>query len=131
MGRVTKEYVPSIGRTIEIEELEIPYRKPKRKQFKPEWVKLPTHWSSRLHHTKRIETYRLAHTILEEVFKCQIRGGEIVLSTEVTRMSRQCKLNAARDLKRLGLIEIIRDGNKALRVIPLLYTTKRERKKKE
>jgi hypothetical protein len=49
-----------------------------------------------------------------------ISGGEVVLSTEVTGMIRSTKLRAARDLARLGLIQILRDGNNALRVIPLL-----------
>jgi hypothetical protein len=122
MTRVTKEYVPSIGCTIKVEELETLSRKSKRKQFKLEWVKFPLSWFSRLQHSRRVEAYRLAFIILREVFKCQVGGGEIILSTEVTRMKRSTKLKAARELARLGLIKIIRDGNKALRVVPLLST---------
>jgi hypothetical protein len=108
------------GRTFAIEELKIPYRKSKRKQFNPEWVKLPLSWISRLQHSRRIGVYKLAHIILREALKCRYWGGEVVLSTEVTGMIRSTKLRAARDLARLGLIQILRDGNNALRVIPLL-----------
>jgi hypothetical protein len=120
------EYDTRHGRTFAVGEIETPYHKSKRKQFKLEWTKLPLSWLPRLHQSRRTETYKLAHIILVEAIKCQYWGGEITLSTEVTGMTRSTKLRAARELARLGLVKIIRDGNKALRVIPLLYFRKKE-----
>jgi hypothetical protein len=88
-----------------------------RKPFEAQWVKLPRHWIETLLGVERVSTYRLAHLILLEAFKREHVGGEVVLSTSVAKgMPRSSKIRAAEELVALGLIEIERDGRKALRV---------------
>jgi hypothetical protein len=103
--------------------------KKKRKSFQAEWVKLPRHWLTALLQTKSANTYHLAHLILWEAFKRKYIGGEIVLSTQVTKGIPRCsKVRAAEELVELGLIRIKRDGRRSLRVILSSYTTKSNKK---
>lgn len=79
------------------------------KSFEPLWVKLPRHWFTALLNTNSANTYRLAHLILWEAFKRKYTGGEIVLSTQVTKgMPRNSKIRAAEELSELGLIRIVK-----------------------
>ncbi len=91
-----------------------------RKHFEAQFVKLPAKWIKQLETSKAPGTFKLAHQILRESFKCQQRGGEIVLSTEVTRLSRKVRSKAVRELVRLGLIEMTQRGNQAVRVTRII-----------
>lgn len=118
-------YVVSHGRRIAVETLDLGTTpKKRRKPFKAEWVKLPLHWAEALRRSKSANTYHLALAILFEAFRRKHVGGEIVLSTVLTRMQRCTKMRAARELARLGLIQIDQNGQKAFRVS--IITTKRE-----
>jgi DNA-binding transcriptional ArsR family regulator len=114
-------YVMRQGRRIEI--IDQPDSKPKkkRKPFKAEWVKFPYRWIEVLQRAKRANAYRLALVILLEAFKRKHTGGEVVLSSEVTGMSRATRMRAAKDLVDLGLIDTEQRGRGALRVSHIYY----------
>jgi hypothetical protein len=57
-----------------------------------------------------------------------IGGGEVVLSTETTGLSRQVRARAVKELRELGLIVTEQKGNKAVRVISIIV--KEEDKKR-
>ena len=101
--------------------------KKRRKPFGVSFVKLPNFWIDRLRHARKVSTVTLAHVILREAYKRQCAGGEIVLSTETTGLSRQVRARAVNELRELGLIETEQNGNQAVRVISII---KREEKKK-
>jgi hypothetical protein len=123
-------YVIREGRRIEVEELDVGLtpRKKKRAPFKADWVKLPQYWVEALRQSKCLSTYKLAHVILFEAFKREQVGGEIVLSSTVTGMKRYAKTKAAKELTKLGLIEIGKAGNRAMRVTNIYYSKKNRRK---
>jgi hypothetical protein len=92
----------------------------KRSPFKPQFVKLPDSWMQRLERSNSPGTFKLAHCVLREAFKRQHVGGEIILSTEVTGLSRKVRSKAVKELVELGLIEINQEGNQAVRVMNVL-----------
>lgn len=96
----------------------------RRKPFKVRFVKLPAYWIERLERSNNPGTFKLAHRILEEAFKRQYVGGEIVLSTKATELSRKVRFKAVKELIGLGLIEIEQNGNQATRVTNLLFKDK-------
>jgi len=108
------------GRRIEVETLDMPkVEKKKRKQWAARWVKLPRHWITALRNTRSVHTYQLAHTILIEAYE---RGTqELTLSAETTGgMSRATKIRSAQELAEFGLIRLKLEGNKAVKITPLL-----------
>ena len=102
-------------------------RWPKRKPLKINWVKLPNYWIERLERARRLGTFKLAHRILREAYKRQCIGGEIVLSTTTTGMSRCARYHAVRELVELGLIRTQQEGSGAVRVTELLRDDKPKR----
>jgi hypothetical protein len=96
----------------------------KRKPFTAQWVKLPRYWVEALRRSKSVSTYQLALAILFEAFKREHLIGEIVLSSTLTKMPRNTKMRAVRELVELGLIKIKQDGNQAARVT-LLHSKRR------
>ena len=116
------------GRWITIDTINTatPARK-KRKPFEVSFVKLPKFWIDRLRHARKLSTVTLAHVILHEAFKRQHLGGEIVLSTKATGLSRQVRARAVNELRELGLIETEQNGNQAVRVTSII---EREEEKK-
>jgi hypothetical protein len=111
-------YVTRRGRRIAVKTLDTGTApKTKRAPFETQWAKLPRHWAEALRRPpKSASAYELAHVILFEAFKRHYVGGEIVLSSTVTGMSRCAKMRAANKLVELGLIKIVRNGKHALRV---------------
>ena len=103
-----------------------PARK-KRKPFKVSFVKLPELWIERLRHARKVSTITLAHVILREALKRQYVGGEIVLSTETTGLSRQVRARAVNELRELGLIETEQNGNQAVRVASIIEKEEKKR----
>ena len=89
--------------------------KPKRARngFETEWARFPVVWREVLHQAGSVgSTYDLALSILFEAFKREYVGGEIVLSAEMTRMTRSSRLQRAmRELVKLGLIKIHRQSD--------------------
>jgi hypothetical protein len=119
-----------------VETLEIPgtrtraqkaKRAKKRKPFKVDWVKLPDYWIRQLEQSQHVGTYKLALCILREAYRRQYTGGEVVLSTEVTRLPGTTRWSAIKELVALKLIEIQQDGNQATRVTKLLLEPLRPR----
>jgi len=99
--------------------------KKRREPFKAKWVKPPSQWIEVLRHAKSKGTYQLAHMILFEALKREYLGGEIVLSTTVTRMSRATRMRAVNELVELGLIETEQKGRQAMRVSRIYYYYKK------
>jgi hypothetical protein len=95
--------------------------KGKHQPFKSEWVRLPATWIDRLEQSNSASTHKLAHRILREAFKREHVGGQIVLSRKVTGLPCSTTVRAARQLAKLGLVQIQQSGNKALRVTTLLF----------
>ena len=96
-------------------------RKHQHQPFKTEWVRLPALWIARLEQSNSVSTHKLAHRILREAFKREQVGRQIVLSRKVTGLPCSTTVRAARELAKLGLIQIQQSGNKALRVTNLLF----------
>ena len=93
-----------------------PKREP-RKPFQAEWARLPLSWHNALWHSRSVATHNLARVILFEAFKRNYISGEIVLSAETTKMPRSVRRRAAKELVKLGLIKLHREGgNQAYRV---------------
>jgi hypothetical protein len=116
-------FVTRHGRRVEVETIEPKAPPPRRRRaFEAKYIKLPRHWITALLNTRSANTYRLATLILWEAFKREHVGGEIVLSAQVTRgMPRSTRIRAAEELVELGLIQVERDGYRALRVIRVSY----------
>lgn len=100
--------------------------KPQRARKEPfiaDWARFPAAWREALHQAKSAgTTYDLALVILFEAFKRERIDGEIVLSADLTRMSRFTRRRATKELVELGLIKIRRQsGNQAYRVSLLNY----------
>lgn len=112
-------FVMRQGMRIEVDTLDTG-RTPKRrrKTFEVKFVSVPMHWIKTLSQTKSAGTWRLAMVILAQAFKRKHVGGEIVLSSQVTQMPDTTRLRAARELARLGLIELeIPNGKRAPKVL--------------
>jgi len=122
-------YVVRHGKRIAIETLKtnVVHIKQRRKPFRVEWVKLPQRWIEALQQSKSVSTYRLAHIILFEAFKREHLGGEIILSAEVTGMPSATRVRATKELIKLELIRVRRNGRQAVRVIEILYLLYRTR----
>jgi hypothetical protein len=121
-----QHYVIRQGKRIAVDPVEVPEppSRKARKAFEPEWVKLPLRWIEVLRQSKRMATWQLAHVILLEAFKRQYTGGEIVLSSTMTRMPKNTRIRAIKELAELGLIKLHRSsGNQAYRV-SVISTTK-------
>jgi hypothetical protein len=80
-------------------------------------VQVPVRWIEALRQSKNAGAYRLALVILLEAFQRERMGGEIVLSSEMTGMPGTIRRRAAKELERLGLIQLERRGKQAFRVI--------------
>jgi len=94
--------------------------KRKHQPFKTEWVRLPAIWIDRLEQSNSSSTHKLAHRILMEAFKREHVRGQITLSRKVTGLPCSTTTRAARELVKLGLIQIQQSGSKAMRVTNLL-----------
>jgi hypothetical protein len=88
--------------------------------FKVRFVKFYGYWIDRLEQSKNPGTFKLFLRILKADFRRQIVGGELVLSTEATGLSRKVRSRAIKELVELGLIEIEQKGNQAVRVTKLV-----------
>jgi hypothetical protein len=121
-------YVVRNGRRITVDTINTATPARKRRKTFEGFVKLSYFWIDRLRHARKVSTVTLAHVVLREDFKHQRAGGEIVLSTEVTGLSRQVRARAVNELKELGLIETEQNGNQAVRVISII---EKEEERKE
>jgi hypothetical protein len=120
-------YVHRHGKRIAVDTLITGTATRKRKPFAVRFVKLPDYWIERLQLSNNPGTLKLALRILKEALKRSFVGGEIVLSTEATRLSRKVRLKAVKELVALGLIEIEQVGNQATRVISIIEKKKKNK----
>jgi hypothetical protein len=117
-----RHYVIRQGKRIEVVPVEMPEAPKRREPFKAEFVKFPTSWCEALRRGKCGPAYELALVILSEAYKRKHVGGEIVLSAEVTGMTRTSRRTGLRKLVELGLIKLHRtSGNQAYRVSIISY----------
>lgn len=102
----------------------------RRQKFQTSFAIFPVHWIDALESGNADRsTYRLALRLLVEAHEREHRGGDVVLSSEVTRLPRNSKYRAARKLQALGLIRIERRGANQSAVIHVL-TNQAKRKPK-
>ena len=96
-------------------------RRKQKSKFEVEFVKVPVRWINRLAAADiGPATYRLALVILVESFKLdQMAISEIVLSREVTGLSKDARRRAISALVKLKLIKIRRRTRSAARVVDL------------
>ena len=106
------KYVYRHGKKIAVDIFDTGTPAKKRKPFKVRFVQLSDCWIERLKQSNNPGTFKLALHILQEAFKCQYAGGEIVLSTEATKLPRSVRHRAAKELVGLGLIEVDQSGNR-------------------
>jgi hypothetical protein len=123
-------YVYRHGKRIPVDAINTVRSAQKRNAFEVSFVKLPAYWIERLNRSNNPGAFKLAHHILKEAFKRQYVGGEIVLSSEATGLSRKVRHRAVKELTALGLIEIAQNGNQAVRVTNLLLLEEKKIKNK-
>jgi len=94
-------------------------RRKQKSRFNVEWVKFPIRWTDRLRAAGVPgTTWRLAAMILVENYKLeQMAIREIVLSEEVTGLSRKYRSRAIDDLVRLRMIKVKRRPGAMTRVV--------------
>jgi len=116
------EMLKALKRDYERQRERITRRGPKARKRKPgfrvEWVKFPIRWIERLQ-TARVgaATFKLALLILVESFKLdQMSVKEIVLSKEVTGLSKKARWRAVNNLVKLKLIRARRRKGQSIRV---------------
>ena len=124
------KYVHRHGKRIAVETIDAGAPGKKRKPFSVQFVKLPSYWIDQLEQSNNPGAFKLAHLILKEAFKRDcVGGGDIVLSSEATGLSRKVRSKAVKELVRLGLIGIAQIGNQAIRVTDIIF--EREQEKRE
>jgi hypothetical protein len=129
MNKENTRYVWRHGKRIEVETMNLdhlaPPRKRKRKPFKAHWVQMPRWWLEVLQDASASgSAYQLALVVLAEEFKRRYVGGEVVLSSEVTRMPHSTRIRAAKELVELGLISVEWDGKRAGTVSGVCFNKK-------
>jgi hypothetical protein len=95
-------------------------------KFEVQFVKVPIYWVKQLSRANNPSTFKLAYYILGRAHECKYCGGEIILSTEATRIPRATRVRAVRELVKLGLIEIQYSGRQAVRVTNIIIKEKKE-----
>jgi hypothetical protein len=123
MGKI--RYVHRHGKRIAVETYyppgAAPARARKRKPFKVKWFKFPAWWIEVLHNAGA-GARLLAPIILAEAFRRKYIGGDIVLSSEVTKMPPTTRKRAAKELVELGLITVEQNGNRAPTVVAVHFS---------
>jgi hypothetical protein len=127
MNKENTRYVWRHGKRIEVETMNldhlVPPRKRKRKPFKAHWVQMPRWWLEVLQ-CASASAHQLALVVLAEEFKRRHIGGEVVLSSEVTRMPHSTRRRAANELAGLGLINVEWNGKRAGTVSKVCFNKK-------
>ena len=87
-------YVIRHGQPIEVDTLDTGHTPKRRKTFEVKFVMVPVQWITALSQAKNPGSWRLAMVILAEDFKRKRLGGEIVLSSQVTRMPQTTRISS-------------------------------------
>jgi hypothetical protein len=120
-AKTEAEYAKAVAATKQAGKL-------RRKKFQATFVVFPMRWVDVLESANADRgTYRLAIRLLVEAYEREHRGGDIMLSSEVTRMPRNSKYRAARKLEALGLIRVERRGPKQSPAIHVLANLTRRK----
>lgn len=121
-------YVVRHGRRIAVETMPTPgapsgrrKRKQQPKPFKARWIKVPRWWLEVLQDASA-SAHQLALIVLAEAFKRQYIRGEVVLSSEVTKMPHSTRRRAAKELVRLGLIGVEWNGKRASTISAIRFS---------
>jgi hypothetical protein len=125
MNKENTRYVWRHGKRIEVETVNLDHLVPprKRKPFKAHWVQMPRWWLEVLQDASA-SAHQLALVVLAEEFKRRHIGGEVVLSSEVTRMPHSTRKRAAKELVELGLISVEWNGKRAGTVSRVCFNKK-------
>ncbi len=120
MGKT--RYVYRHGKRIQVGTLalEKPAHRRKSKPFEVKWIQIPAWWAEALENASA-GAHRLALVVLAEAFKRKYISGDIVLSSEVTKMPSTTRARAAKELVGLGLIAIEQSGKRAATVSTIYY----------
>jgi hypothetical protein len=95
--------------------------KSRRQKFQTSFIIFPMRWIEALENGNADRsTHRLALRLLVAAHAREHQGGEIVLSSEVTKLQRNNKYRAAEKLQALGLVRIERRGLKQSPIIHIL-----------
>jgi hypothetical protein len=121
-------YVYRQGKRIAVDTINSETPAKRHKPFEVSFVKLTCYWIKQLDQSNSPGTFKLAHRILKEKFKRDYVGGDIVLSSEATGLSRKVRFKAVKELVRLGLIDVEQNGNLAVRVKGILLKEKKRRR---
>jgi hypothetical protein len=86
---------------------ERPPKKKARKPFKSKFIQVPMYWREALRGAPGT-TFELALDVLAEKHKRDYLGGDVILSTEVTSLTKDSRHRAARDMvaRRLVGLEV-------------------------
>lgn len=114
------------GQRIAVETIRTAAPARERKPFEVSFVKLYSCWIDRLERSENPGTFKLFLRILKLDFMRRITGGELVLSTKATGLSRKVRSRAIKELVKLRLIEIEQTGNQAVRVVRLISSNREE-----
>ena len=93
----------------------------KRKPFKTHFVQVPSYWVEQLEKHNSAAMYQLANRILLQDRKRNGGSDEIILSAEVTGLTRQTRAWAVQKMVKAKMIEVSQCGNQAVRVTKLLH----------
>ena len=114
MGKTQYAYSPALGRRVAVKSATPPkqLQKRERKPFKVKWFKHPAWWIEVLREASA-GAHLLASIVLAEAFRRKYIKGDIVLSSEMTKMPPTTRKRAAKELVELGLITVEQNGNRA------------------
>ena len=120
------KHVDRLGKRIAVDTIKPAAPARKHKAFEARFVQVSDYWMQQLERSNNPGTFKLAHRILRESFKRTYVGGEIILSTKATGLSRKVRSRAVKELVGLGLIQIDQKGNQAVRVTNILVKREQE-----
>jgi hypothetical protein len=112
MGKPRYAYSPALGRRVAVKSATPPEQPRKCKPFKVKWFKHPAWWIEVLRDASA-GAHLLASIVLAEAFRRKYIKGDIVLSSEMTKMPPTTRKRAAKELVELGLITVEQNGNRA------------------
>jgi len=94
-----------------------PASRPRRRTpFKSKFIQVPTFWREALRGAPG-STFEAALAVLDEKYRRDHIGGEVVLSAEVTGLKKDARRDATKDLIGRSLIEVDQSGRAAPRVV--------------
>jgi hypothetical protein len=102
-------------------------KRPRGRKFQANFVIFPVRWIDALENANADRSaYRLALRLLLEAHMRAYHGGDVVLSSEVTRLPRNSKHRAVKKLQTVGLIRVEKRGLRQSPVAHIMSPIKRK-----